>query len=154
MTDEVHLRRMHWTDIEPVAALDAASFGADAWTVEFFWSQLAIPGNRFVVAVRADEIAGFAGIGVSGPQADILTIAVAASVRGQGLGTRLLNDLVGHARSRGVEAVYLDVRADNEAAIGLYERHGFEAIGRRPGYYRSADADTDAIIMRALIGVA
>jgi ribosomal-protein-alanine N-acetyltransferase len=42
--------------------------------------------------------------------------------------------------------VLLEVRADNDRAIGLYERRGFSAIGRRPRYYQPSG--TDAVVMK------
>jgi ribosomal protein S18 acetylase RimI-like enzyme len=46
-----------------------------------------------------------------------------------------------HLAGFGCEACYLEVRADNAAAIALYEAEGFHPIGRRPGYYgRGTDA--------------
>jgi [ribosomal protein S18]-alanine N-acetyltransferase len=42
--------------------------------------------------------------------------------------------------------VLLEVRADNDAAIRLYERHGFERIAVRRRYYQPGDVD--AHIMR------
>ncbi|GAA1367915.1 ribosomal protein S18-alanine N-acetyltransferase [Brevibacterium luteolum] len=148
------IRRMRWFDIAPIAALDAAIFGADAWSEAYFWSELAAPGRHFIVldAAAAGNAAspgllGFAGLSVSGPQADILTIASHPDARRQGIGRRLLDALLDHARANGVEAVHLDVRADNIAAQAMYAADGFVELDRRPGYYR----DADAVLMRALL---
>ena len=42
--------------------------------------------------------------------------------------------------------MFLEVRADNEAALALYGAEGFEAIDRRVGYYQPDGVD--AIVMR------
>lgn len=152
------LRRMRWWDIEPVAVIDAELFGADAWSREYFWSELAAPGRSFTVAVdegddraggadSADRILGFCGLSVSGPDADILTIGTAPAAQRRGIARRLLADAVDAACSAGAEALHLDVAADNAPALALYAAFGFEELGRRPGYYRSGDA----VIMRALL---
>ncbi|MCT1656721.1 ribosomal protein S18-alanine N-acetyltransferase [Brevibacterium luteolum] len=148
------IRRMRWFDIAPIAALDAEIFGADAWSEAYFWSELAAPGRHFIVLDAAavgnaasPELLGFAGLSVSGPQADILTIASHPDARRQGIGRRLLDALLDHARANGVEAVHLDVRADNTAAQAMYAADGFVELDRRPGYYR----DADAVLMRALL---
>lgn len=54
-------------------------------------------------------------------------IAVAASARGQGIGTRLLEAIEAHARASGSDAIRLDVIDSNPGARRLYERFGFEA---------------------------
>lgn len=143
------IERMRWPDIAQVATLDRTCFGADAWSEEFFWSQMAVPGNQFWVARSDDRILGYVGLAVSGPQADILTLASDPEYRGRGLGGRLLDVALDAAGVAGVEAMYLDVRDDNEPAIHLYTTRGFETINRRAGYYAGADA----LIMRAFVGV-
>lgn len=95
----------------------------------------------------ADTVLGFAGLGVSGPQADVLTLASHPRARGRGIGQALLGHLLGSARAAGCEAIHLDVRSDNHVALGLYTAHGFTEIGRRTGYYTGADA----VVMRAFL---
>lgn len=47
-----------------------------------------------------------------------------------------------------IEIVDLDVRADNEAAIGLYERFGFDRIGYYEDYFKDEDGNYgDAVLM-------
>lgn len=54
-------------------------------------------------------------------------IAVDASVRGHGIGTRLLQAIETHARSCGCKSIRLDVIDTNPGARRLYERFGFQA---------------------------
>ena len=56
-------------------------------------------------------------------------IFVAATARGQGVGSRLIEALAGEARDRGYRAMRLDVIESNTRARALYERRGFEAVG-------------------------
>ena len=63
-----------------------------------------------------------------------------------GIGSALLDALIRAARERGCAEVFLEVRADNPRAHGLYLRRGFEEIGVRRGYYQPSGAD--AIVMR------
>ena len=142
------LRRMRWWDIDRVAELDSVLFGADTWTPEFFWSQLASPVARMTIAVEpGDLLCGYVGVSVTGPQADILTIGTAPQAQGRGLGRRLLEHATDCARADGAEVLHLEVAADNEPALGLYRSRGFEELGRRPGYYAGADA----VVMRAFL---
>jgi ribosomal protein S18 acetylase RimI-like enzyme len=58
-------------------------------------------------------------------------IAVEPSARGQGLGARLLSAVVATAAQTGATAVRADVSADNDAAIALYRKAGFEVGSAR-----------------------
>ena len=144
--DAVALRRMRWWDIAPVAELERELFPNDRWTVETFWSELAgVPETRhYLVAALDEEIVGYAGLFAARDQADVQTIAVRRDHQRTGVGRRLLDSLIDEARRRGCREVFLEVRADNTAAIRLYEQTGFEVAGWRRGYYGRA---ADAIVM-------
>lgn len=101
-------------------------------------------------AAQPEALHGYAGLAVAGAQGDIQTIAVIPEMRGHGLGRVLMQQLLAEARQRGAAEVFLEVRADNPAAGGLYERLGFEAIAVRPRYYQPDDVD--AIVMRLELG--
>ena len=64
-------------------------------------------------------------------EAELLNIAVAASHRRQGLGDKLMTHALSLAKSRGVKAVYLEVRESNTPARRLYEKYGYIALGVR-----------------------
>jgi len=95
---------------------------------------------------HASAVPGILALGgVSpGPEAEILTIGVAESWRGRGLGGRLLDELVSAAVREGAETVFLEVRSRSEGARALYEGRGFVPVGLRRRYYR----DDDALVMR------
>ena len=99
-----------------------------------------------------DGIVGYAGLLAAGAQADVLTIAVATSRWGQGIGTDLLAALLAEARRRGCTEVFLEVKADNTRAQRLYHWWGFTEIGIRRGYYQPSGAD--AIVMRRDLALA
>jgi len=145
--DEVRLRPMRWWDVAAAADLDAEVFGPTAWSAETFWSELAHPENRCytTACTSGDLVVGYAGVMVNGAEADVQTLAVAPSAQGAGLGRRLLEVLLGQAAERGARRLMLEVRADNEAAVGLYRRLGFEQLAVRRGYYAPG---VDALIMR------
>ncbi len=63
-----------------------------------------------------------------------------------GVGAALCEAVVAWCAGRGATEVELEVRAGSAGAIALYERLGFVAVGRRPGYYRSPMED--AVLMR------
>lgn len=87
------------------------------------------------------RLVAYAGLWFDGDVAQVMTIGVARSAQRRGLGATLLRALVDRSRELGATAVLLEVRVDNEAAIALYERHGFTVIGRRPRYYQPGGID-------------
>lgn len=147
------LRPMRWQDLPEVHRIEAASFPQDAWSHSTFWAELAARPRRDYVVLEDERVLGYAGLDLAGETADVMTIAVDPALRGRSLGTTLLNQLVDRAETSGAAQVMLEVRADNEAAIGLYTRHGFVEVHRRRGYYppgglRQPDQRVDALIMR------
>ena len=142
------LRPLRWWDIERLGALERELFGLAAWSPEAFWSELAHPqSRRYLIAEdAAGELLGYAGLMVTGSEADVQTVAVVPSAQGRGLGSRLVSALVAEAARCGAASLLLEVRADNAPALRLYERHGFERISVRRRYYQPGDVD--AVIMR------
>jgi ribosomal-protein-alanine N-acetyltransferase len=139
---------MRWWDVAPVMRLEHELFGDEAWTDTMLWSELAERATRrYLVAADGEEVVGYAGLCAYGAdECYVQTIAVAAPAHRRGVGTALLTALLDEAARRGCRRVDLEVRADNAAAIALYERFGFTAVGRRRGYYQPSG--TDAIVMR------
>jgi ribosomal-protein-alanine N-acetyltransferase len=92
---------------------------------------------------------GFGIIRVIEPEAELLTLAVAPSAQRNGLGTRLVTTLLASAQAFGATETFLEVAADNSAALALYNRAGFTRTGTRPNYYRYPDGGIeDAILLR------
>ncbi|MGZ4632709.1 MAG: ribosomal protein S18-alanine N-acetyltransferase, partial [Actinomycetes bacterium] len=100
----------------------------------------------YVVAESGGHLVGYAGLFAAGHQADVQTLAVARDHQGRGLGAVLLQVLLDEADRRDASEVLLEVRADNDSAMRLYERFGFERIGVRRGYYQPGRVD--AVVMR------
>jgi [ribosomal protein S18]-alanine N-acetyltransferase len=157
------LRPMAAADLAGVIALEHELFPEDPWTAQMFADEVAQPPEvRLYLVAEADDgpaerngadgpgsaIAGYAGMLFvpGGLQADVLTIAVRESRWGLGIGSALLDALIGAARERDCAEVFLEVRADNPRAHGLYVRRGFAEIGVRRGYYKPSGVD--AIVMR------
>ena len=150
-TSQVTLRPMRWLDVDQVAAIDADVFGATAWSVAAFWSELAgVPATRkYVVAVDGAEVVAYGGAAFGLDDADVQTIAVARSHQRTGLGRRIMDDLIAASAERGCGQLFLEVRADNAPAIELYKHLGFEQISVRTSYYAPG---VDAVIMRLRLG--
>jgi ribosomal-protein-alanine N-acetyltransferase len=116
--------------------------GDDPWPATAFVRELDAAHNHYVAARADGTLVGYGGISRLGRRPpyeyEIHTIGVDPDYQGQGIGRRMLADLLQFADG-GV--VYLEVRTDNEAAITLYESVGFVNIGVRKRYYRVSGAD-------------
>ena len=55
----------------------------------------------------------------------VTALTVARDLKRGGAGTHLMAELMRWATERGARSVYLQVAADNEAALALYDRLGF-----------------------------
>lgn len=143
----MRLRPMTEADVPAVMAIERATFPLDAWSEGMMRGELAdMPRSRhYVVALVDDEIIGYAGLAAAADQADVQTIAVLDKHQGTGIGGALLTELLAEARRRKALEIFLEVRADNPRAQGVYRHFGFEEIGIRRRYY---DDGTDAIMMR------
>jgi [ribosomal protein S18]-alanine N-acetyltransferase len=80
------------------------------------------------------------------PDAEVLTFAVDPARRGAGLGRMLLEKHLENLERGGARLVFLEVADDNEAALKLYRRAGFQEIGRRENYYQRADGSKRAAV--------
>ena len=131
-------------DAARCAELEALLFeGDDPWPDIAFLRELAAGHNRYVAARADDRLVGYAGISRLGRtppfEYEIHTIGVDPAYQGQGIGRRMMTELLDFAGPESV--VYLEVRTDNGPAIGLYTGLGFITVGLRKRYYRVSGAD-------------
>jgi [ribosomal protein S18]-alanine N-acetyltransferase len=152
MNEDVTLRPMHRDDVGACLALEKVLYPMDAWSLGQFIEELVgVPATRhYVVIAEGDDIVGYAGLMCPfvGADGDIQTLSVSPAHQGQGLGQLLLDDLVAEAIKRQAPSLFLEVRVDNEAALGLYQKNGFEITGRRRNYYGPG---VDATTMRKVL---
>ena len=90
-------------------------------------------------------ILGYGGFWLMYDEAHISTLAVRRVYRQQGLGELLLLALLDEAQQQGASRATLEVRISNDAAQALYDKYGFEQVGRRKAYYN--DNQEDALIL-------
>jgi GNAT superfamily N-acetyltransferase len=80
------------------------------------------------VAELEGEVVGLAGLLVDGDRGEIEPVVVAAQRRGQGIGRRLVEEVVGEACRRGFRQLKVRPVARNEAALSFFQRAGFDAL--------------------------
>jgi [ribosomal protein S18]-alanine N-acetyltransferase len=148
----VRLRPMRSNDVDALVTLAQVLFTGDPpWSAAHFESELAgVPETRwYVIAEVHGDVAGYAGLVSAADTADVQTLAVAPAYQRRGIGTTLLAAVIDEATRRRVGALLLEVRADNDPALALYRRHGFEQVSRRRGYYDGGKVD--ALVLRRVL---
>ena len=123
------------------------------WSAEEFETLLKGPGAFAVLgeAGEPEEAKGFILCRSVAGEAEILTVAVDPAAHRRGWGAALVEMAAGIARESGAVELFLEVAADNLAAIKLYEATGFERVGLRKGYYPHPDGAKDAVVMRRVL---
>jgi len=134
-----------------LADLHASAF-ARGWRADEVAALMAAPGAIALLAVlgaEGREPAGFLLARKAADEAEILTLCTRPSARRRGVARLLVSALDERLQAAGVSSLFLEVNADNEAALALYRRLGFCAVGERRGYYGpSGERGCDAVIMR------
>ncbi|HEV2317497.1 MAG TPA: GNAT family N-acetyltransferase [Thermoplasmata archaeon] len=98
------------------------------------------PEGFLVAADPSDRPAGFLlGVSQVEHEARILMFAVDQGWRARGVGTRLMQEFLQRARTRGLRRVTLEVRVSNATAIRFYTRFHFSVIDRLPAYYSDGE---------------
>ena len=139
------IREATTADAGAVAALEVEVY-TDPWSERIIGDELA-QSNRIYLVVEADDrIVGFGGVMLVLEDAHVTTLGVAEAYRRRGIASRMLLELIDRSIAAGSRNVTLEVRESNADAQALYERFGFDHVGKRHGYYR----DEDALVMWAL----
>lgn len=143
----MNIRAATPADVPAMLELERRAATAAHWQ-EQDYQRLFGPGGRRLALVLEEEakVCGFVVGRDLGEEWEIENVAVAGPARRRGLGTRLVGELLDHARGRGAHSVYLEVRESNRAARSLYEKWAFVESGRRKGYYR--EPEEDAVVYR------
>jgi len=118
------------------------------WSLGLFMSELSFRDARvYLVAKHDGRVVGFAGLLFAAEDGHVTTVSVDPAFQRHRVATRMMLVLVERALDRGVEALTLEVRPSNTAAVALYQRFGFAPVGVRKNYYR--DTNEDALVMWA-----
>jgi ribosomal-protein-alanine N-acetyltransferase len=138
-------------DAAVLARLHAQCFDK-AWDEAAFSSFLHDAGVFALIAGFAGHDQAFILTRLAADESEILSLGTLPRSRRLGLAHALIEAASQEAHRRGARRMFLEVAADNEAALALYGKAGFAAAGRRPGYYaRAAAHAADAVILSALL---
>lgn len=141
----IRITEMKAIHVPQVAALEKLCF-SDPWSEESVAGELKNQYSFWLVAEDDGFVAGYIGSQIAYPEVDVMNVAVHPDHRRRGIAAILVEALIAHLQRLGCTCLSLEVRASNDPAIALYEKMGFETVGRRPNYYRHPKED--ALIMR------
>lgn len=138
------MRRRHLRAVLRIEAKNSPR----GWSLGLFMSELSYRDARvYLVAKRDGRVVGFAGMLFAAEDGHVTTVSVEPDVQQHRVATRMMLVLVARALDRDVEALTLEVRPSNTAAVALYQRFGFAPVGVRKNYYR--ETNEDALVMWA-----
>ena len=137
--------KMQPEHVAAVAEMERQCF-SDPWSEKSVASELDNPFSLWLIAEADGVVAGYVGSQTVLDSADMMNLAVSQDFRRQGIGEQLVNSLTEALAEKGVKTLLLEVRISNDPAKQLYQKLGFEIVGKRPRYYEKPRED--ALILR------
>ncbi|WP_370675862.1 ribosomal protein S18-alanine N-acetyltransferase [Pleomorphomonas sp. PLEO] len=138
-------------DADDLAALHARAF-RHGWPATEMEAMIADPTVTTIVAREGRtpftrRPVGFVMVRAAADEAEILTVAVAPTRRGRGIGRLLMDETIRRLYFMRVASLFLEVDEGNGPALALYRHLGFREVGHRANYYAGGTAN--ALVMRA-----
>lgn len=139
--------------IEAMSSIERVSF-KNPWTELSFFNELSNDHSyNFVLTSKnksEEKLIAYLCMRRIIDEIHILKMAVQSAYRRKGMAYYLLkNGLLQSAAKNQIRTAFLEVRPTNVSGLSLYQKLGFQIIGKRPRYY--TDTGEDAIIMKKLL---
>ncbi|WP_277591882.1 ribosomal protein S18-alanine N-acetyltransferase [Pseudomonas chlororaphis] len=144
MSDALSFRQATEADLDAILKIEYAAF-SHPWTRGIFTD--ALKSYEVWLMFEGSQQVGHGVIQVIIDGAHLLNITVKPESQGRGLGLRLLEELMKRAYQKDARECFLEVRSSNQTAYRLYERYGFNEVGRRRDYYPATGGREDALVM-------
>jgi ribosomal-protein-alanine N-acetyltransferase len=138
-------------DLDAVMEIERVSFRSP-WSRQVFLEEMARDWAHVDVVREAStrRVVAFGNYWLVADEVHILNLATHPQARRGGHASRMLAHMIDFARRELCRYVTLEVRRSNAAALRLYRRFAFRAVGVRPNYY--AEDQEDAIVMLLDLG--
>ena len=136
MSQTIRIVPMNADHLEEIERLERICFSRP-WSRRMLAEELENQCAAFLVAEdgQTGAVMGYAGLLVVADEGYITNVAVFPEYRRQGVAAKILEIYLNFAQANWLACLTLEVRPSNEAAIALYQRYGFEEVGRRKNYY-------------------
>ncbi|MGP4120596.1 ribosomal protein S18-alanine N-acetyltransferase [Psychrobacter aquimaris] len=142
--------------LQAVAGIEAIVQPQDAWNYQTLLELLEQDSINLLIVYALEQnkksnVIGYCLYQVIFEQAEILRIGTHPDYQRQGIASQIFARLNTELKTRQVESLLLEVRADNAPAIALYEQQEFALIHKRKGYYQTPHQPAvDALIMQRI----
>ena len=142
----IAFREVKLDDINILLDLDQRCLGG-MWTAQGYQREIENACSHWLILTLAekDQIIGAGAFWSVLEEAHITLLMIDPDYQEQGLGFRLLQNLLKKAVTLQLERATLEVNVNNHKAIALYQKAGFQVAGRRKGYYQ--ETGEDALIL-------
>jgi ribosomal-protein-alanine N-acetyltransferase len=130
--------------LEQILEIENVSFPSP-WSMKAFKAEIQNPSACLWALIEDKVLSGYICFWMFDSEIQLINIAIHPEKRQQGLGEYLLTKMIEDCISKAKHYIWLEVRPSNAAAKRLYQKMGFEEVGRRKKYYM--DTNEDAIVM-------
>lgn len=118
------------------------------WKFEEYSNCYKNPNNKIYMLKEKNKIIGVMVLLVISDYAEILQFVIDKEYQKMGYGTFFLKKIIKILQNlKVIEEIFLDVRENNDVAIHLYRKFGFNEIGKKPEYYKLPHKNIDSIQM-------
>lgn len=129
------------SDIPRLLEIEASSFSTNRISAKSFKHFIEGANADIIVAISEDVIVAY-GIVLyrkNSKKSRVYSIAVCHSQIGKGLGKWMMGYLEQSAKLKGCSEIFLEVNVNNEPAIGLYKKLGYQILKTISEYYANGD---------------
>lgn len=138
------VRRAESCDVSKLYALEQKLFSIENYPLSRGSIAYHVRNNLLYIAEIDGDIAGYILVLIKRKNAKLYSIGISEAYRGKKIAQKLLGFISDEILSLGFIGLLLEVRTDNEAAIALYEKVGFNVVKRLKAFYRDG---CDAYLM-------
>ena len=142
--DLMRFRIMTRADLPHVMAIERQNY-TFPWDEDIFTDCFKVNYGCWVLEEN-NSVLGYCIMTIRVGEAHVLNVSVHPSEQGQGLGRRMMENMIEIAKNE-ADKMFLEVRPSNPGALALYEKLGFNRIGTRKGYYPADNGREDAIML-------
>ncbi len=146
---ELLIRKMDMSDVPFVYEEEIKIFGKSLGEMTLYNEILHNKMSRYFIALVDKKRAAYVGSWLTIPNAEILNLFVLEEYRGQGIGKKLIDEVIKVCNKEKIDMLTLEVRVSNKYAIKMYEDIGFKVGTVRKKYYENKE---DALLMILSLG--